>query len=279
MSTAGLFRITRPTNAAVAGLAVIVAYLIATGTLIPSVLLLFTVVVLITAAGNVINDFFDVEIDRVNRPDRPIPSGQVTLSAARAYAVTLFLAGFLVCLPTNTLCIAIAVFNSFLLIAYAARLKRLPLVGNLAVAYLSGSMFLFGGALNGLAGITHVLPFAVMTFFAMLARELVKAAEDIEGDRASGAATFPIRYGIRATGALSIIAAVLGTFASLIPYWSWGIWYLAGILIVDAIILAATLKAARCPTAESVRSSGASMLLKIGMFASLIVFTLSALFL
>lgn len=279
MTIAGLFRITRPANAAAAGLAAIVAYLIATGTLVPAVLLLFFVVLLITAAGNVINDYYDIEIDRVNRPDRPIPSGDVTPRAARAYAVTLFLAGILLCLPTNAICIAIAVLNSFILIAYAARLKRLPLVGNLAVSYLAGSMFLFGGALIGPAGIIHVMPFAVMTFFAMLARELVKDAEDIEGDRASGAVTLPIRYGIRITAALALVSAVLGTFASFVPYTRWGIWYLAGILVVDAILLAACVKAVRCQSADAVKSSQASILLKLGMFASLIVFTLSALFL
>ena len=279
MTLAGLFRITRPANAAAAGLAAIVAYLIATGTLVPAVVLLFFVVLLITAAGNVINDYYDIGIDRVNRPDRPIPSGEVTPRAARAYAVTLFLAGILICLPTNAICIAIACVNSLILIAYAARLKRLPLVGNLAVSYLAGSMFLFGGALAGPEGIIHVLPFAVMTFFAMLARELVKDAEDIEGDRASGAVTVPIRYGIRTTATLALVFAVLGAFASLVPFTWWGAWYLAGILVVDTLLIAACLKAIRCQTAEAVKSSNASTLLKLGMFTSLIIFTLSALFL
>lgn len=279
MTLAGLFRITRPANAAAAGLAAIVAYLIATGTLVPAVALLFFVVLLITAAGNVINDYYDIGIDRVNRPDRPIPSGEVTPRAARAYAVTLFLAGILVCLPTNAICIAIAWVNSLILIAYAARLKRLPLVGNLAVSYLAGSMFLFGGALVGPEGIIHVLPFAVMTFFAMLARELVKDAEDIEGDRASGAVTVPIRYGIRTTATLALVFSVLGAFASLVPYAWWGAWYLAGILVVDTLLIVACVKAVPCQTPEAVKSSGASMLLKLGMFASLIIFTLSALLL
>jgi geranylgeranylglycerol-phosphate geranylgeranyltransferase len=279
MNRLGLFRITRPANAAAAGLAAVVAYLIATGTLVPAVLVLFAVVVLITAAGNVINDYYDVEIDRVNRPDRPIPSGQVTLPAARAYAVGLFLAGILACIPTNAICIAIAVVNSLLLFTYAAWLKRLPLVGNLAVSYLAGSMFLFGGALAGMSGIIYVLPFAVMTFFAMLARELVKDAEDIEGDRISGAVTVPIRYGMRATTLLALIAAVLATLSSLVPYTWWGIWYLAGILVVDGIILTACLRATRCITPESLKASTASTLLKAGMFASLGVFTLSALLL
>lgn len=279
MSLSGYVTITRPVNSLVAGLAAIVAYLIATGTIIPGTLLLFAVVCLITAAGNVINDYFDVEIDRVNRPDRPIPSGQVSLPAARAYAVTLFLAGILVCLFTNDLCIAIAVFNSLLLIAYAAKLKRTPLFGNITVSFLAASMFLFGGALGGLPGLYHVLPFAVMTFFAMLARELVKDAEDVEGDRASGAVTIPIRFGIPATMYLAFFCALMGIAASLAPYLWWGILYLCGIIIVDGIILVACLKSVRCTTPQGVKDSGASMLLKAGMFASLLIFTLSALFL
>lgn len=279
MSFAGLFSITRPVNAIAAGLAAVVAFYIATETVIPAVILLFAVVVLITAAGNVINDYFDVEIDRVNRPERPIPSGLVGLPFARAYAVTLFLAGILISLFTSALCIAIAVFNSVLLIGYAASLKRTPLFGNITVSYLAASMFLFGGALGGLSGFFHVMPFAIMTFFAMLARELVKDGEDVEGDRASGAITIPIRYGIRATMGLALVCALTGVTASLIPYLWWGIWYICGILPVDGILLIACVKAVRCTTPEGIKVSGASMLLKAGMFVSLVVFTLSAVFL
>lgn len=279
MTAAGLFAITRPANSIAAGLATVVAYFIATGSIIPAVFLLFIIVSLITAAGNVINDYYDVGIDRVNRPDRPIPSGQVSFQAARAYAVTLFLAGMLVSLFTNELCIAIAVFNSVLLIAYAALLKRTPLLGNITVSYLSGSMFLFGGALGGMQSLLHVVPFAVMTFFAMLARELVKDAEDVEGDQTSGAITVPIRYGIQATVLAALLCALPGTAASLIPFQWWGFGYLAGILPVDGLLLFACIRAIRCTTPSCVKASRASTLLKSGMFISLVVFTLSAVFL
>ncbi len=279
MTPAGLFSITRPVNCFAAGLAAIIAYFIATGSLVPAVLLLFAIVVLITAAGNVINDYFDIATDRVNRPERPIPSGQVTLPAARAYAVTLFLAGILISLATNWLCISIAVFNSLLLIGYAARLKSTPLFGNIAVSYLSASMFLFGGALAGMEGLLRVVPFAVMTFFAMLARELVKDAEDVEGDRASGASTVPIRYGIPAAVRLALICGILGVLASLIPVQEWGVFYLCGIMPVDAILLAGCISAVRCTSPACVKGSKASVLLKAGMFLSLAVFVLAALFL
>jgi geranylgeranylglycerol-phosphate geranylgeranyltransferase len=279
MRLAGFFTLTRPVNSLVAGLAAIVAYLIDTGTVIPESLLLFFIVALITAAGNVINDFFDAEIDAINRPDRPIPSGAVSKGAARGFAVTLFLAGVLVSFFTNSLCIGITIINSVLLIAYAAKLKRTPLIGNIVVAYLSASIFLFGGALNGIDGLVPIIPVAAITFFAMLSRELLKDAEDVEGDREGGADTMPIRIGIKKTSEIALISSVLAVAASFIPYLWWGAWYLGGIIIVDIIIISAVLRGVKCETPECVKKSMASSLLKAGMFASLVVFTLSAVFL
>jgi geranylgeranylglycerol-phosphate geranylgeranyltransferase len=279
MRFAGFFTITRPLNSFVAGLAAIVAYLIDTGTLIPQTLLLFSIVALITAAGNVINDFFDAKIDAINRPDRPIPSGAVSKGAAQGFAVTLFLCAILVSFFTNELCIGIAIINSILLIAYAAKLKSTPLIGNITVAYLSASIFLFGGALNGWHGFVRIIPIAAIAFFAMVSRELLKDAEDVEGDRAGGADTVAIRIGIKRTSELALITTVLAVLASFIPFFWWGVWYLAGIIAVDVIIIAAAFRGLNCTTPACIKASMASPLLKACMFASLVVFTLSAVFL
>jgi geranylgeranylglycerol-phosphate geranylgeranyltransferase len=278
MRFAGFFFITRPINAFVAGLAAIVAYLIDTGTVIPETLLLFVIVALITAGGNVINDFFDAKIDVINRPNRPIPSGKVSRSAARGFSVMLFLAGILVSLFTNPLCIGIAAINSVLLIAYAVTLKKMPLYGNVTVAYLAGSIFLFGGALNGWAGLVRILPIAAITFFAMLSRELLKDAEDVEGDLAGGADTIPIRIGIKKTAKFAFVIASLAVAVSIIPYLWWGAGYLLGISVVDLIIILAAYRGLHCETSECLQASRASSFLKAGMFASLVVFTLSAIF-
>ena len=161
-------------------------------------------------------------------PIVPFPRARSSRGAARGFAVTLFLAGILISFFTNPLCIGIAVFNSMLLIAYAARLKSIPLIGNIAVAYLAASIFLFGGALNGSDGLIRIIPIAAITFFAMLSRELIKDAEDVEGDRAGGADTVPIRLGIRKTAEIAFISSVLAVATSFIPYFWWGLWYLAG---------------------------------------------------
>jgi geranylgeranylglycerol-phosphate geranylgeranyltransferase len=279
MSAAGYVTIIRPANAVMAGVAAVVAYLIATGTLVPAALLLFAVVLLVTAAGNVINDYYDAEIDAVNRADRPIPSGNVPKRAALWYAVCLFLAGCAASFFMPPLCTAIAVFNTLLLVAYAARLKGMPVAGNVAVAYLAGSMFLFGGALAGIDGLVHVLPIAAMTFLAMMARELLKDAEDVEGDAAGGAVTLPIRIGVKATAQWAFVFAVLSVMASTVPVSWWGVWYLIGIGCVDGALIHAASKALACENPACIRRSGASSILKYSMFASLVVFTLSAVFL
>jgi geranylgeranylglycerol-phosphate geranylgeranyltransferase len=279
MRFAGFLTLTRPINSIVAGLAAIVAYLIATGSLIPETVFLFGIVALITAAGNTINDFFDADIDAINRPDRPIPSGTVSRTSAQGFAVTLFIAGILLSFFTNPLCIGITILNSLILVAYAAKLKKIPLLGNIAVAYLSASIFLFGGALSGWDGFIHMIPIAAITFFAMLSRELFKDAEDVEGDRAGGADTVPLRIGIKKTSVLALISTVIAVSVSFIPYLWWGTWYLPGIIAVDIIIIIAAIRGLNCETPSCVKASKVSSLLKAGMFASLIVFCLSAIFL
>jgi geranylgeranylglycerol-phosphate geranylgeranyltransferase len=279
MTAAGYFRITRPANAVVAGLAAVVAYLVATGSLVPGVLLLLVIVAFITAAGNVINDYYDAGIDAVNCPGRPIPSGQLTRRAALWYAAILFLAGVALSLFTTPVCAGFAVFNSLLLVCYAARLKAMPLAGNIAVAYLSGSMFLFGGAFAGYAGLIHLVPLAVITFLATMARELLKDAEDVDGDAAGGASTLPIRIGVRKTAYCAFAFTVFSACASIIPFWWWGAPYLLMIGIVDLVLLAAAYRTLSCDTPSCIRNSGAPSLLKYGMFASLVVFTVSAFFL
>jgi geranylgeranylglycerol-phosphate geranylgeranyltransferase len=279
MSAAGFLNITRPANAVMAGIAAVIAYLVATGTLVPAVLLLLAIVTLVTAAGNVINDYYDAEIDAVNRADRPIPAGLVPRPAALWYAVILFAAGIAASLFTSVICIVIVLFNAGLLVLYAARLKGMPLVGNVAVAYLAGSMFLFGGAFAGIPGLLHLVPIAVMTFLAMMARELLKDAEDVEGDKAGGASTLPIRIGVKKTAYCAFGFALLSAVASIVPFWRWGVPYLVMIVCVDLVLLGAAFRALHCDDPACIRGSGVSSVLKYGMFASLVVFTLSALFL
>ena len=273
----GYLLILRPTNAVVSGLVALLAFLIAGGAPGPVLVSLFLAVVLVTGAGNAINDYYDAAIDAVNRPERPIPSGRVSKRGAARYAAVLFLAGCLVAVPAGPAPALIAAVNAILLWLYAARLKRIALVGHLAVAFLAASIFVFGGAAAGFAGLERVLPLATITLLGTIARELVKAAEDVEGDREGGARTFPVLFGVRPTVRLALAFAIAGVAASVLPYAAWGLPYLALIAPADLLILGGALRAARCMTGDCVRDASAATLLKAGMFLALAAFGAAAL--
>jgi len=277
MKPAAFFRIIRPLNAVMAGFAGVLAFVIATGTLVPPVVIIFLMVFLITAAGNVINDYHDAEIDAINRPDRPIPSGAISRRVAFGYAVLLFIIANIIGFVYAPLpLIIIALINSVLLWGYAYHLKVMHLLGNRAVSYLSASIFLFGGALLGWEGIVANLPVAGASFGVILSRELIKDAEDMPGDREQGARTLPILYGLNITVLLASAVAVIGVITSLLLFFRWGNYYLTGIVPIDLVILFGAFRALRCTTPDDIKKSKSSLLIKIGMFASLLIFLISA---
>ncbi|MDD1674074.1 MAG: geranylgeranylglycerol-phosphate geranylgeranyltransferase [Methanomicrobiales archaeon] len=279
MQPMGYLRITRPVNAIVAGLATILGYLVAGHFPGPELLPLILTVILVTAAGNTINDYYDAVIDKVNRPDRPLPRGEVSMNGAYVIACVLFALGILATIAANRLCTAIALFNSLLLIGYAARLKRMPLAGNITVAYLSGSIFLFGGSLAGIPGLTANLPLAIITMLSMLAREILKAVEDLRGDTVGGAHTLPMVTGVRSSVYIAIAATVAACGLALSPLvQGWGVIYLALMVPTILFLLVAVLRARHCSSPECVRLSGATRLLKLGMFLALAVLIAAALY-
>lgn len=277
MSIPAFVRITRPHNAIVAGLAALLGYLIATGTFTLPSLILAMAVAFVTAAGNVVNDIYDLEIDRINRPDRPIPSGEISLGAAKGYTVVLFAVGIAFAALTTSLCLLIALINSAILVAYAVWLKRTPILGNASVAYLTGSIFLFGGAFAGIEGLVRNIPIAAITFLATIAREILKDAEDVDGDTIGGARTLPMIIGIPKTQVVALACACGAVVASILPIGDWwSPFYLITIGVVDAVILFGASRGFGCTTPACVQESRATSILRAGMFAALAVFAVAA---
>ncbi|WP_406660723.1 geranylgeranylglycerol-phosphate geranylgeranyltransferase [Methanolobus sp. ZRKC3] len=205
-------------------------------------LLVFLVVFLVTGAGNAINDYFDVDIDRINKPERPIPSGKIGLSTALYFSLALFAMGTLLAATINFACVAIAFINSLLLIYYASTLKRTALFGNIAVGYLTGSTFLFGGAVffdNG--GINGVFVLILLATLATTAREIVKDIEDIEGDKIDGARTLPILIGAQKAAYLASMIGIVAVLVSPLPYLQslMSIRYLFIVAIADILVAVA----------------------------------------
>jgi geranylgeranylglycerol-phosphate geranylgeranyltransferase len=176
--------------------------------------------ILICAAGNVINDCFDAEIDKVNRPKRPIPSGRLSRKAAFRLYVILNAAGLFAALFVSPPFFALAAVNSIVLYVYSARLKK-TILGNLADTYLAVSVFiapvLIKGGFYNILG-SPLLILAVIPFFANYGREILKDVEDAKGDRKSGARTLPIVFGKSRAMRLARAIIIISAAALFAPY-------------------------------------------------------------
>lgn len=181
-----MFTLLRPANALMSAFAVLIGGLLVAGLEVFSsaaVGIAMLAAFLIAGAGNAINDYCDVEADKINRPRRPIPSGRVSKHGALSFSLFLFAVGILLSLTVNYVVLGIAIFNSLLLIAYSTTFQHKFFLGNLSVSLLVGTTFLFGGAAAGSLLVPFIL--AALAFFATLAREIVKDLEDVEGDKQS----------------------------------------------------------------------------------------------
>lgn len=231
--------------------------------------LVFLVVFLVSGAGNTINDYFDIKIDSINRPERPIPSGRVKLKEALYFSFLLFALGTALAFSINPVCGSIALFNSLLLIFYAKILKGTPLFGNLSIGYLTGSTFLFGASVFGFEGLRTLFVLFVLSALAITAREIVKDIEDMEGDKMEGADTLPLRIGAKKASYLAVLIGFLAVFLSPLPYLMsvLGLRYLYLVLLADLGFLAAIHQILiRNNPAKS------SKMFKIAMFLALLAF-------
>jgi len=171
---------------------------------------------LIAAGGNVINDIYDIETDKINRPERALPSGKISLNAAFNYYLLLTSCGIVISVIISYLAFAVA-FTVFAgLWFYATTLKRLPLAGNIAIAIFTGMVFPYGALAAGELSAGY-FPF-LFAFLTTLIREVLKDLEDTGGDRQTGARTFPVLYGEQKGKLFVRVTAVILFFATLLPF-------------------------------------------------------------
>jgi len=149
------------------------------------------------AAGSmVINDWFDAESDRINKPDRPIPSGQISRAHALWFAIALFAASFVGSLLVSPLIGLYAGLVIVLSTAYSMILKRYLFVNNALVAAITCYPLFSAGLLTQNLD-WLVIPIAA-TFIFIFGREILKDAEDIEGDRQYGVVSVANKWGMSA---------------------------------------------------------------------------------
>ncbi|MBW9221422.1 UbiA family prenyltransferase [Methanothermococcus sp. SCGC AD-155-M21] len=266
----------RAKNCLSASIGTIIAGLIASNfdiNLLPSILIAALVVFLICGYGNVINDIFDIEIDKINKPYRPLPSNRISLKNAKVFSFLLLIMGLLFSL-FNKVCFLIALINAVVLYVYAKKYKKNKIVGNLLVAYLTGSVFLFGGAAINNMLITLIL--FLCALFATWSREIIKDFEDMEGDIKEGVSSLPIKYGIKSlyiAGILLIIAILLSPLPYIIGIF--GLFYLYSIVLCDIMFIYSFIGLLKNPSKEN--AERVSKEIKLIMNFILISFVIGAL--
>lgn len=174
----------------------------------PLLLILSASTCLVAAAGYVINDYFDVKIDLINKPDRVVVGKEMSRRKAIAFHILLSGAGVVFGLLVNWKVAALNLFSAFLLWWYSAKLKRGAFFGNLVIALLTAFSLLVIYLLYDQRPPT-ILLYAIFAFFMTMVREAVKDMEDVRGDQAFGCRTIPIRWGIAATKVYTGILVLL----------------------------------------------------------------------
>jgi 4-hydroxybenzoate polyprenyltransferase len=154
--------------------------------------------VMIAAAGYIINDYYDIKIDLINKPDRVVIGKTITRRYAIFFHTIISVTGVGMGLLINWKVGAVNFVSVFLLWLYSNNLKRLPLIGNLVVSLLTGlSIFLLSFLYEQYLPL--VMTYSLFAFFMTLIREIVKDMEDMKGDTTFGCRTLPIVWGIRKT--------------------------------------------------------------------------------
>ena len=261
-----LISITRPLNCLITFLTIVAACFICAD--LPNykiVIIAGLAGVAINAGGNIINDFFDIKIDKINRPNRPLPSGLI--SSTKALEVYVYFTFFAFSLSYYNLGLSafkVVVITSILMFLYSYYFKGIPLIGNIVVAFSTGLAFLFGSIVVGNI-YCGIIP-SVFAFLISLMRELVKDIEDINGDKTIGISTYPIKFGVDNSVKLISIIGVLLIISTTIPFLLkiYNLYYFIFVSLFVNGILAFVIRSLKLDTSPNTLRK-VSNLLKLGM--------------
>jgi geranylgeranylglycerol-phosphate geranylgeranyltransferase len=204
----------------------------------------FLSVFLISASILVSNDYFDIETDKINAPDRPIPSNLVSLSEALSFSVFLLIAGLVLSYLISISALMFSVGLAVIGFLYNRIFKKHGLAGNLMVSFSVGMTFVFGGLSVGLPFNKIVLFFAVIAALIDLGEEIAADSMDIKGDMLIDSNSIAIKYGKEAAIKTSVGIFFLVILLTIIPFlikW-FAVIYLIPIGIMDLAIVYSSLR-------------------------------------
>jgi len=262
----GYLRLIRPVNCLMMGVAVIVGAVISKQNfediLFSNLVYGFITGFTLVAASMVINDFCDKDIDAINEPSRPIPSGLIKPEEALVFAAVLTAIGFVAAFLTNTanalatsLCFMTAIISWMVSVAYATVGKRTGLLGNFLVSACVAIPFIYGSLAVTNRIELNVLIFASMAFLSNTGREITKGIVDVRGDRTRSIQTLAVRYGKKTAASAATLFYLSAVLLSPLPWFlnRVSIWFLPLVAITDFGLVASSVSLLRNYSRENAR--------------------------
>ncbi|MCE7744941.1 MAG: UbiA family prenyltransferase [Candidatus Heimdallarchaeota archaeon] len=221
---------------------------------LPTLVMIFIGGWALSASAMVLNDYFDIEVDKINDPKRPIPSGEITPKQALTFGIILIAVGILMGIGIDLfenirhgsqfgVSIVTAVICAIMAAAYTKYMKRFSIVGNMAVSIGVWMGFLYGDLVFDF--MPEVLPqcMGAAAFFLNFGREVSKGIMDIEGDRENKVTTVATALGSKWTAIIASAIIFLAIPVSIIPIFVAGAsWvYLFSINVIQALVLAVSI--------------------------------------
>lgn len=235
MRLTGIIKIIRPVNLLITFISVIIAAVISAplNYINEKVYFIAIASALSLAAGNAINDILDFEPDKINRPHRVLPSGEITVTQAKSVYIFFLISAFIFGTAAGISFFIIVLLGNGILFLYSFILKKIILVGNFTVALLTGVPLILGAmAVDNITGGIIPAAFAVWINFS---REIIKDMEDVKGDNSHGIITFPQKAGIKNASALFIALVLILMIVTVVPYLT-GLYNIEYFLIIMVVV-------------------------------------------
>lgn len=272
----GLVELLRPELPVAAGVCVVIGEIVSLGSFspFPNVFLGFLWGFFLSGPAMILNDYFDIDVDRINAPHRPLPSGLILPSTAITLTIITTLIGLTASVFIGKL--AVLLYISFWLIGflYNWKCKEFGLLGNLLVSSSVAITFIFGGIVVGEPWNKSVWILSLMVFLFNLGEEIAADAMDIEGDKKRNVKSIAILIGKNNALRISALLFVLVIIMSFIPVLAnlLGTSYLIIISITDIMIFLFLIKLLKSQSIETGRFSirGIYLSALFGMLAILI---------
>ena len=257
--TMAYLRLIRPVNCVMMGFAVIIGAVLAGFSDLNSswlnLVLGFVTGFMLTAASMAMNDYYDREIDAVNEPKRPIPSGIIKPTEALVLAFFLTVVGFSAAYLTGMLCLLTSVIAWLIVVAYTTVGKRSGLPGNFLVSMCVAIPFVYGSIAATGTVMLKVMLFAVIAFLSITGREVTKGIVDLQGDKLQNVKTLAVRYGERSAAAAAVFFYLFAVVLSPIPWLAKlvSFWYIPLVAVTDFGLVACSFMLLKDSSRENAR--------------------------